>query len=438
MTTTKQRHVSLLIENAHILTIDERYSEYETGFIAIDKDKIVDVGAMIEGRNRYSADRIIDGRGYFAIPGLVNTHTHSAMVLFRGYANDLPLWEWLSENIWPLEDKLVAEDIYWLSLLGMAEMIRSGTTTFSDMYMFMEETARAVEMVGMRAVLARGLQGPDENSAIRLRENRVLWERWHGGAGDRIKVMVGPHAIYTCSTDYLRECIELAYELDTGIHIHISETKKEVKDCLDEHGKTPIAYLDELDLFKLPTLAAHCIHLEDSDMDILAERGVSIAHCPYSNLKLASGFMPAAKLVKRGINISLGTDGASSNNNLSLIKEMQLAAVLGKAVAEDAAVLPASEILRMATINGARALGWEDIGSIEVGKKADIVLIDNERPHYKPQNDPTALLAYSGHSSDVDTVIVDGNILMEAGELQNIDLERVYFQVDKVKRRIME
>lgn len=436
---TIEGHVSLLIENVHILTIDENYLEFESGFIAVDGQKIVDVGDMRAGRAIYTADRVIDGRGRFAIPGLINTHTHSAMVLFRGYANDLPLWEWLSEKIWPLEDELVDEDIYWLSLLAMAEMIKSGTTTFSDMYMFMEETARAVDEVGMRAALARGLQGPDENSDLRLKENRQLWENWHGAAGARIKVMLGPHAIYTCSTEYLRKCIELAYELDTGIHIHISETEKEVRDCLDEHGKTPVAYLDELGLFGLPTLAAHCVHLEDSDIDILEKRGVSIVHCPYSNLKLASGFMPAAELVGGGMNICLGTDGASSNNNLSIIKEMQLAAVLGKAVARDAAVLPATYILRMATINGARALNWEEeIGSIEVGKKADIVLIDNSGPHYMPQNDATALLAYSSHSSDVDTVIVDGNILMEDGKLQTIDLDRACFEVEKIRRRIMK
>lgn len=439
MNDMEKTRVSLLIENVDIFTVDDDYTEYKNGCIAVDGNTIVYVGDMQEGRARYEGDEVIEGKGYLALPGLINTHTHSAMVLFRGYANDLPLWEWLSEKMWPLEDKIEADDAYWLSLLAMAEMIKAGTTTFSDMYMFMEETARGVDEVGLRAVLARGLQGPDESSDKRLKENRMLWERWEGKAGGRLKVMVGPHAIYTCSSDYLRECIELAKELDTGIHIHISETKGEVTESIEKHGKPPVLYLEELGLFEVPTLAAHCVHLQDEEVDILKDRNVSIAHCPYSNLKLASGFMPAAQFMEKGINVSLGTDGASSNNNLSILKEMQLASILGKAVAKSAQVLPAKEAVKMATINGAKALGWiDEIGSIEVGKRADIILLDTNKTHYRPIDDMTALLVYSGYSSDVDTVIVDGNILMDGRELRTIDLDRVYYEVDRIKERIMK
>ncbi len=435
----EKTQVSLLIKNVHILTVDNDYTQYRDGCIAVDGDTIVYIGDTQEGESLYEGDRVIEGKKHVALPGFINTHIHSAMVLFRGYANDLPLWEWLSEKMWPLEDKIKANDAYWLSLLAMAEMIKSGTTTFSDMYMFMEETARGVDEVGLRAVLARGLQGPDEASDMRLKENRLLFDRWNGSAGGRIRVMVGPHAIYTCSHDYLRKCIDLAGELGTGIHIHISETEGEVKESIEKYGKPPIEYLEELGLFKLPTLAAHCVHIRDYEMDILKDSNVSIAHCPYSNLKLASGFMPAGKLMEKGINVALGTDGASSNNNLSIMKEMQLASILGKAVAKDAQVLSAKEAVNMATRNGAKALVWDDeIGSLEVGKKADIILLDIDKPHYRPLDDITALLVYSGYSSDVDTVIVDGNILMDGGVLRTIDLDRVYYEVDSIKTRIME
>lgn len=438
MNNMEKTQVSLLIKGAHILTVDDDYTQYKDGCIAVDGDTIVYVGDRKVGETLYEGNRVIDGRRHIAIPGFINTHTHSAMVLFRGYANDMPLWDWLSKKIWPLEDKMGADDAYWLSLLAMAEMIKAGTTAFSDMYMFMEETAKAVEEVGLRAVLARGLQGPDKASKARLQENRTLFDRWNGRAEGRIKVMVGPHAIYTCSSDYLRECIDLARELGTGIHIHISETEGEVRESIEKYGKPPVEYLDALGLFEIPTLAAHCVHLEDGEMDILKERDVSIAHCPYSNLKLASGFMPAGKLMEYGINIALGTDGASSNNNLSIMKEMQLASILGKAVAKNAQVISAREAVNMATKNGAKALMWDkEIGSFEVGKKADIVLIDMDKPHYRPVDDITVLLVYSGYSSDVDTVIVDGNILMDRGELKTIDLYRVYYEVDKIKHRIM-
>ncbi|NMA95326.1 MAG: amidohydrolase [Clostridiales bacterium] len=430
--------MSLLIENIHILTIDHEYGEFESGFIAVDGKDIIDIGSMEDLGCRYRAEKILNGHGKLALPGLINTHTHSAMSLFRGYADDMPLWDWLTKRIWPLEDRLESEDIYYLSMLSMAEMIQSGTTTFSDMYMFMDETAKAAQKVGMRAMLARGLQGYDKLSDIRLKESRELYEAWHGGADGRIKVMIGPHAIYTCCEDFLNQCMDLARELNLPIHMHISETKKEVLDCLEKHGRTPIKYLDDIGLFEIRTLAAHCVHLNEEDIQILGQRDVRVAHCPSSNLKLASGFMPAAKLIRNGIDISLGTDGASSNNNLSIIKEMNLAAIMGKAVAEDASAVSARDVINMATINGARALFMGDeIGSLEPGKRADIILIDLDKPHFKPKNDIDSLLVYSGQGQDVDTVIVDGKILMEARQLSTIDLDRLYIEIDRIKKRVM-
>lgn len=424
-----------IIKNIHILTMDGEKRQYKNGVIAITGDTISYIG---DNMPHMDAKNIIDGKGKIALPGLINTHTHSAMIIFRGYGNDLPLWDWLSKKMWPLEDQLTAQDAYWLSLLAMAEMIQSGTTTFSDMYMFMDKTAEATSSSGMRAVLARGLQGPDDKSNLRMEETKSLYKDWHNGANGRIRVRVAPHAIYTCSTEYLKECIKLAISLDTGMHTHVSETHKEVEDCLKANGKTPVKYLYDLGFFDLPSIAAHCVHLNDEDIDLLKEKNVQIAHCPASNLKLASGIAPIPKLVKNGINVALGTDGASSNNNLSMMKEMNLTSIIHKGITGDPTIIPAPYALEMATINGARALNWQDeIGSLEKGKKADVILVDTSAPHWQPINDIPSNMVYSSQSSDIDTVIVNGKILMEDGILKTIDLDRVYYEVNRIRDNLM-
>lgn len=269
-------------------------------------------------------------------------------------------------------------------------------------------------------------------------ENRKLWEEWHGGAQGRIRVMVGPHAIYTCDAHYLRRCMELAQQLGVGLHIHLAETRTEVEEALKRHGKTPVEYLESIGFFNLPVLAAHCVHLTHHDMDILAKYDVQVAHCPVSNLKLGSGIARVSMLLERGINVGLGTDSAASNNSLSIMREMTFAALLGKGIDEDPTVIPAKQALKMATLGGAKAIGWsQEIGSLEPGKKADIVLVKYDAPHYHPAADPITHLVYSGRDADVDTVIVNGKVVMRKGQLTTIDLERVYYEVEKIKRRIM-
>ncbi|MGB4639147.1 MAG: amidohydrolase [Caldicoprobacterales bacterium] len=431
-----------LIKNIDILTMDENNTQYKKGCILIEDDRIAFVGhetelkKVAEKGTKY--DRVEDGKGKLALPGFVNTHTHIAMTLFRGYANDLPLMEWLSRKIWPMEDKLVEEDIYWLSLLAIAEMIRGGVTTFADMYMFMEETALAVQHSGVRGVLARGLQEPDANSQKRLEENKRLWENWHGRADGRIQVMVGPHAIYTCDPSYLVKAMELAGELGVGIHIHLSETRQEVDNCIKELGKTPVRHLYELGLLDGHVLAAHCVHLSSDDMDILKEKDVKVAHCPSSNLKLGSGIAPVQDMIDKGITVSLGTDGAASNNNLSIMKEMALAALISKGVREEPTLIPATTALEMATVNGAKALGLDgDIGSLSPGNKADIILLDVNGPHYYPQVHWESHLVYSGYTSDVYSVWVNGKKLMEDRKLFTVDLDKVYSEVNKIYKRIL-
>ncbi len=427
-----------LIKNIDILTMDENNTLYKNGCILIEDSKIAFIGNQSELNMDNSYDKIEDGKGKLAMPGFINTHTHVAMTLFRGYANDLPLMQWLSQKIWPMEDKLIEEDIYWLSLLAIAEMLRGGVTTFADMYMFMEETALAVEHSGVRGVLARGLQGPDENSQRRLEENRRLWENWQGRGDGRIQVMVGPHAVYTCEPSYLLEAMELAKELDVGIHIHLSETRQEVDNCIEKYGKSPVRHLYDLGLLDGHVLAAHCVHLSQEDLDILKEKDVKVAHCPASNLKLGSGIAPISDMIKTGITVSLGTDGAASNNNLSIMKEMALAALISKGVEEEPTLIPATLALRMATVNGAKALGLEkEIGSLSPCNKADIILLDVHAPHYYPHTDWINHLVYSGHSSDVHSVWVNGKKLMDNRELLTIDLDQVYGEVNKIYKRIM-
>ena len=430
--------MKILIKNVHVISMDSGIAGYDEGCIAVDGDVIAYIGREEQFQQDFAADRVIDGKGMLALPGFINAHTHSAMSIFRGYANDIPLMEWLRTRIWPMEDRLMPEDAYWLSLLAIAEMIMSGVTAFADMYMFMDQTAKAAAQSGIRAVLARGLQGPDPKAEQRLAENRRLWEEWNGEAEGRIRVMVGPHAVYTCSREYLEKCINLARELGAGIHIHLAETRDEVEECRRRYGRTPVEYLEEAGLFKHHTIAVHCVHLTPGDMDILRNNNVHVVHCPVSNLKLGSGIAQAAALVDKGINVALGTDSASSNNCLSIMKEMNFAALLSKGINENPTLLPARQAFEMATINGAKALGWEDeIGCLDVGRKADIILLRQDGPHYHPAADLITHLVYSGRDSDVDTVIVNGNILMEDRKLTTIDLEQVCHKVEEIRTRIM-
>ncbi|HSH35577.1 amidohydrolase [Schnuerera sp.] len=427
--------MSLLIKNITVVPMDGKDEVLESTNIYIEDDKIIDIGNIKEDIN---ATRIIDGTNKVAIPGLINAHTHIGMSLLRNYADDLPLHEWLTQKIWPVEAKLTGEDVYWGSLLSMVEMIQSGTTAFCDMYFFMDEVGKGLEQSGMRGVLTRGIVEETGKEKEKLDDTKELYNNWNGKENGRIKVMVAPHAPYTCSPDYLEDIMDLAYELDTGIHIHLSETKKEVEDSFKTYGKSPIKHVYDLGLFKLPTIAAHCVHVDELDIKILRENNVNPVNNPSSNLKLASGFAPIDEMLKYGINLSLGTDGSSSNNNLNMFEEIHLASIVNKAVNMDAISVPAITVLKMATINGAKALLWDkEIGSIEIGKKADIILIDMDKPHLYPRHNIISSLTYSVQGSDVDTVIVDGNIIMEKREIKTLDVEKIMYNAEKVAKDLV-
>ncbi|NLJ77978.1 MAG: amidohydrolase [Tissierellia bacterium] len=426
--------MDILIRDIDLIPVNGGEDIIRDTNIYIEGDRIACIGEFRDDRD---VDRVIDGSGKVAMPGLINSHTHIGMSLLRNYADDLPLHDWLTKRIWPIEAKLQAEDVYWGSLLSMVEMIQSGTTGFCDMYFFMDEVGKGLEESGMRGVLTRGLIEDDEADK-KLLETKELYRRWNGEANGRIKVMVAPHAPYTCSPAYLRSIMELARELDAGIHIHLSETRREVEESIEEYGKSPIEHVNDLGLFDLPTIAAHCVHIDDGDMDILKDKGVSPVNNPGSNLKLASGFSPVDRMLKKGINVALGTDGASSNNSLNMFREIYLAATVNKAVNMDAVSIPAYTAIEMATINGAKALLWdEEIGSIEVGKKADMIFIDMDKPHLYPMHNILSSLAYSVQASDVDTVIIDGDIVMEDREIKTLDVERIMFEGERVARDLI-
>lgn len=435
--------MKILIKGATIITMESPEAIIPNGVIAVAGPRIVYVGKESALPGDFQPEKIIDGTNMAALPGFVNCHTHAAMTLFRGFADDLPLMLWLEEKIWPLEAGLKKEDIYWGTLLGCVEMIRSGTTTFADMYFHMGQAARAVEKAGLRASLSRGMigtaPGVGAGELPPLEYSVEFAKKWHGAVGGRITVMLGPHAPYTCPPDFLRRVIEIAREFGLGIHIHLAETAGEVDDMKRRYGKTPIQLMDELGLFALPVLAAHCVHLEERDIEILAAKKVGIAHNPQSNLKLASGIAPVARLLAAGAVVGLGTDGAASNNNLDMIEEMRTAALVQKAATGDPQALPAFTALQMATVNGARALGLGgEIGLLKPGYRADIILVNLHKPHLYPRHDPLAHLVYAAQGADVETVLVDGRVLMENRKLLTVDEEEVLNRAEECAQRLVK
>ncbi|MEA4846438.1 MAG: amidohydrolase [Clostridiaceae bacterium] len=424
--------MDILLKNAQIITLNKDDDVIPEGSIGIRDNKIDYIGDGMDGLEAgYS--KVIDCKGRTVMPGFANAHNHLAMTMFRNYADDMKLMDWLFTKIFPLEDKLTEDAVYWGSLLAMVEMIKGGTTAFSDMYFFMESTARAVSESGMRAVLSRGLQGEsgEEELDYRLKENIELFEKYHNSHKGRIKVMLGPHSIYTCSEAYLRKVAVKSREQGISVQIHLSETKGEVRNCIEKFGRSPVKYLEDLGLLNDKTVAAHCVAVDDADIEILASHEVNVVHNPGSNMKLASGTAPVAKMLSKGINVCLGTDGASSNNNLDMLEEMRLAAYMQKILTDDPTALPVDEVMRMATSGGARALGFENVGSLETGKAADIIVLNTEKAHYYPKYNIKSAIVYSGNSADIETVIIDGNLVMEGGHLITLDEERILYKAQK-------
>lgn len=381
-------------------------------------------------------DRVIDGNGNLVLPAFYNTHCHSAMTLFRGYGDDLPLQRWLHEKIFPAEEKLTSESVYYGSMLAIAEMIRGGTVSFSDMYFFLDDTARAVEESGVKANLSRSIVSFDPNidceNDPRIKESIEVFDRWHGKADGRIKIDMSLHAEYTNVDKCCRYVGALAKERNTGLQVHVSETAGEHDECIARHGVTPTGFFLETGVLDVPVTAAHSVWVDDKDIEIMVEKGVSVAHNPVSNLKLGSGIMPYKKMHEAGVNITLGTDGAASNNRLSVLREMQFAALIHKGNDLDPSVTLASDMIKIATVNGARAQGRLDCGEIKVGNKADLLLVDlgafNNIPYYSFES----TVCYSMTEENILMTLSDGNILYERGAYTTIDEEKLRSEARRV------
>lgn len=381
--------------------------------------------------------RVIEAAGMAVMPGLINTHAHVPMVLFRGVAEDVTIQTWFNEIIWPMESNLTGEDVFWGTLLAAAEMIESGVTTVADHYFMADRIAEAMVDCGMRAHLAPTMFG--QQGAEELAESERFVERWHGAGDGRLSVWLGPHSPYLCSREFLADVATLARRLGVGCHIHVSETAEQVQRSLDEHGLTPPEVLERAGMFEGPVLCAHAAHATADDIVLLARHHAGVAHCPKTFLKLAAGIAPIVAMREARIPVGLGTDGAASNNTMDILEQMRLAAALQKHEQEDPTALTLDEALAMATVEGARVLQRvETLGRLAPGYLADLILVRLDGAHVQPVHDVRAALVYSVRASDVDTVIVNGRILMEGRILRTIDKDRVLREVASRANRLLE
>ncbi len=432
--------VDTLISNEHILTINNEMTVFRNGMLAVSDDKISAVGNQADLADKYEAEHQIDAGGKILMPGFVNTHSHIAMTVFRGIADDIALHDWLYNYIFPLEKQCVTTDLVLKSTrLAILEMIRTGTTCFNDMYYFSDEIAKASKELGMRGIIAEGLidfptpnfSSPEEGLAYT--EDLLIKYQ----TDDLINVAVGVHAPYTCSPDLIRNAKALSEKYKANYHIHLAETEWEFNLYREKHNLTPTEYLEKLDVFSDRFIAAHGIWLTDNDINILKKHNAGIAHNPECNMKIASGAARLPELLKAGVKTGLGTDGPASNNNLDMFQEMHTMALLHKFVSKDPTVIPAKEAVRIATAGGAEVLNMSDkIGSIEVGKQADFILIDTSNTMSIPMYDPYAALVYSLQSNSVSDTFISGKHLYKNHKFENIDTEKIFADVLELSEKI--
>lgn len=424
--------MGIVIKNTLAILPEGAKDEVRETSIYIEGDKIVGIGSAPAG---FKEEKVIDGKDKLAIPGLINCHTHSYMSFMRNVADDLSFMDWLFGTIDPIEQQMTDEDTYWGACLAIIEMMKSGTTCFNDMMMNIKQTTRAIKESGMRAVMSRGLVGSAEDDGGRI--DQTYEEMEFCKDCDRITFKFGPHAPYTCSDDYFRRVSDEAKKAGIGIHVHLSESLSEMDGIREKYNCTPIEMADRNGLFDVPCIAAHCVQVDDNDMDIMAKKGVSVVSNPASNMKLGNGVAPIPEMMAKGINVCIGTDGAASNNSLNMFHEMSLMALIHKGTHKTPQCVGAREVFKMATINGAKALCLDDqIGSLEVGKKADIAILDLNNPSLMPKNNLIAGLSYSANGSEVDTVIIDGQITMEGRKILTMDEQLVYSKIDEIIKRM--
>jgi len=429
----------ILVHNGTILTMDSQNKIISNGILAISGNKISYIGKDEKGSIK--AKKKLDTQGGLILPGLINSHTHAAMSLFRGLADDLPLMEWLNNYIFPVEGKMDADFVRVGTLLACAEMIMSGTTTFCDMYLFEEEVARTAKEAGMRSVVGEVIYDfPSPNYGILEKGfiyTEALIERWK--KDPLVNIAVEPHSLFTCGKELLIKANDLALRRDVPLILHLSETKEEVEEIEKRFGKRPVQHLKDLGLLGSHLIVDHCVHINKSEIKLLAENDVCVVHNPESNMKLASGIAPIPEMIAKGITVGLGTDGCASNNNLDLFGEMDIAAKLHKVNNLDPTVMDAQTLIKMATIDGAKVLGLETItGSLEVGKSADLIVIDTNKPHLIPMYNPYSHLVYAASGHDVKHSIIDGRIVMEDRRLLTLDVEEIIERSKEKSKKVKE
>lgn len=426
--------MGIVIKNALAILPQGAEDVIQETSIYIEGDKIAAIGDAPEG---FTEDKVIDGKDKLVIPGLINCHTHSYMSFMRNVADDLSFMDWLFGTIDPIEQQMTDEDTYWGANLAIIEMMKSGTTCFNDMQMNIHQTTRAVKESGMRAVICRGLVGSGNDEAGQMRLRQAYEERDAARDCDRLTFRLGPHAPYTCDDAFLKIVAQEAKKENMGIHVHLSESVSEIEQIQEKYGCTPIALAEKCGIFDVPAIAAHCVQVTEEDMDILAGKKVSVVTNPASNMKLGNGFAPIGRMLEKGINVCLGTDGAASNNCLNMFHELSLLTLIHKGTGKTPQCVSAKEGFRIATINGARALGLEkEIGSIEVGKKADLAILDLNTPSLTPRNNLIAGLSYSANGSEVDTVIINGKITMENRRILTMNEQLVYRKIQQIIERM--
>ena len=428
-----------LIKNVTAVTMDDEGQLYPDAYIAIKDGKITHIGTEAP---QEQAEKVIDGRGMIAMPGLVNTHSHAAMSLMRGYADDYVLQEWLNDHVFPIEGKLVGDDVYWAMLWAQAEMLATGTIAYTDMYMHLPKMAQAAVDGGLYANISNGAMcfnpaGYCFDTDGVTGQNREVLERFHQADNGRVKLDVSIHAEYTSFPGLWQDFSAYAAENGLNMHIHLSETRAEHENCIAKYGKTPAAILAENGVFNTRATAAHCVWVSDADMDLLREKQVTVAHNPVSNLKLASGIAPVARMLEKGVNVALGTDGVCSNNNHDLFEEIKLAALLQKGVSGDPRLVPAQQALKMATRAGAFAQGREqEIGQLKEGFDASLILVDTGKPGLYPVHNPVSTLAYSARGGDVYLTMIRGKVLYENGIYTALDMERIRSKMEPILNRL--
>lgn len=421
----------------HITLIDPQFAIQKDQYVGVRDGRIAYIGSERpdgDWGSRYN------GRGRLMLPGLYNAHAHSAMTLLRGYGENLSLQNWLNDRIFPFEDKLTGSAVYTASQLAIAEMLRFGTVSFSDMYFFCQETAQAVIESGIKCNLSRGLTVFDDSAYEQTKayaDNLDLLKNWDGAGAGRLKIDLCIHGEYTTTPKVVEAVAQHAVQTGARVHIHLSETRSEHEDCKARHGMTPAAYFEAHGLFDQPTTAAHCVWLEDGDFEILKRKGVSAVCNPVSNMKLASGFAPVPRLLAEGINVALGTDGAASNNNLNMMQDLYLFAMLYKGASGDPTVVTPAQALRAATLGGALAQGRADSGALRTGAAADLIVLDIDTPWMTPATDLLTNVIYSAQGSDVCLTMVDGKVLYQDGEYKTIDIEKVKFETQKATDAIL-